>query len=141
MAFVFGSERFGMRNDDVYRCHVCLRIPTADDYGSLNLAAAVQLIAYEWREALGGFDASAPVEPPHQARADDLPADGQAIAGMLDHWHEALVAVGYLDPRVPRKLMPRLHQLVNRAQPTTAEVHILRGVARAVLQAASRSTR
>ena len=141
MAFVFGSERFGMRNDDVYRCHVCLRIPTADDYGSLNLAAAVQLIAYEWREALGGFDASAPVEPPHQARADDRPADGQAIAGMLDHWHEALVAVGYLDPRVPRKLMPRLHQLVNRAQPTTAEVHILRGVARAVLQVASRSTR
>ncbi len=44
-----------MRNEDVYRCHVALSIPTAPDYGSLNLAAAVQLIAYEWRQALGGF--------------------------------------------------------------------------------------
>ena len=43
MAFLFGCERFGMANDDVYRCHVALSIPTAPDYGSLNLAAAVQL--------------------------------------------------------------------------------------------------
>ena len=55
VAFVFGSERFGMRNEDVYRCHACLSIPTDPSYGSLNLAQAVQLIAYEWRQALGGF--------------------------------------------------------------------------------------
>jgi tRNA/rRNA methyltransferase len=54
VAFLFGSERFGMRNEDVYRSHACLSIPTAPDYGSLNIAAAVQLIAYDWREALGG---------------------------------------------------------------------------------------
>ena len=59
VAFVFGSERFGLSNDDVYRCHACLSIPTHPDYGSLNLAQAVQLIAYDWREALGGFE----VEP------------------------------------------------------------------------------
>jgi tRNA/rRNA methyltransferase len=52
IAFIFGSERFGMSNDDVYRCHVCLSIPTAPGYGSLNLAQAVQLIAYEWRQTL-----------------------------------------------------------------------------------------
>jgi tRNA/rRNA methyltransferase len=50
-----GSERFGMTNDDVYRCQVCLSIPTHPDYGSLNLAQAVQLIAYDWRQAQGGF--------------------------------------------------------------------------------------
>ena len=50
-----GGERFGMANDDVYRCHACLSIPTAPGYGSLNLAQAVQLIAYDWRCALGGF--------------------------------------------------------------------------------------
>ena len=55
VAFVFGSERFGMANDDVYRCHACISIPTHPDYGSLNLAQAIQLIAYEWRQALGGF--------------------------------------------------------------------------------------
>ncbi len=46
VAFLFGSERFGMRNEDVYRCHVALSIPTNPAFGSLNLAAAVQLIAY-----------------------------------------------------------------------------------------------
>ena len=55
VAFLFGSERYGMRNEDVYRCHAALRIPVSPDYGSLNLAAAIQVIAYEWRMALGGF--------------------------------------------------------------------------------------
>ena len=48
-----------MGNDDVYRCHACLTIPTDPRYGSLNLAQAVQLIAYDWRQALGGFAAPA----------------------------------------------------------------------------------
>ncbi|NML86435.1 TrmH family RNA methyltransferase, partial [Polaromonas sp.] len=52
VAFLFGSERFGMQNEDVYRCHVALSIPTDPKFGSLNLGAAVQLIAYDWREAL-----------------------------------------------------------------------------------------
>ena len=51
VAFLFGSERFGMSNEDVYRCHACLSIPTDPAYGSLNLAQAVQLIAYDWRQA------------------------------------------------------------------------------------------
>jgi tRNA/rRNA methyltransferase len=55
VAFLFGSERFGMANEDVYRCHACLSIPTNPAFGSLNLGAAIQVIAYEWRQALGGF--------------------------------------------------------------------------------------
>ena len=55
VGFLFGSERFGMMNDDVYRCHAALTIPTDPRYGSLNLASAIQVIAYEWRMALGGF--------------------------------------------------------------------------------------
>ena len=51
VGFVFGSERYGMSNEDVYRCHVALTIPTNPAYGSLNLAAAMQVIAYEWRVA------------------------------------------------------------------------------------------
>ena len=54
VAFLFGSERFGMRNEDVYRCHAALSIPTNPSFGSLNLGAAIQVIAYEWRLALGG---------------------------------------------------------------------------------------
>ena len=129
VAFLFGSERYGMRNEDVYRCHVALTIPTAPDYGSLNLAAAVQLVAYEWRQALGGF-AVEPAVPASQ------PADAQAVAGMLEHWERALVDIGFLDPAAPKKLMPRLNRLFNRAQPTPEEIHILRGVAKAMEQAA-----
>ena len=125
VAFVFGPERTGMANDDVYRCHACLSIPAHPDYGSLNLAQAVQVIAYEWRQALGGFD----VQP---RTADTTLADGRAVAGVLAHWQGTLQRIGFLDPAAPKKLMPRLQQLLNRAQLTTEEVHILRGMARAV---------
>jgi tRNA/rRNA methyltransferase len=134
VAFLFGSERFGMRNEDVYRCHVALSIPTDPQFGSLNLAAAVQLIAYDWRQALGGFGA-APAELPRPV------ADAQSLAGMLQHLEQALVAVDFLDPAAPKKLMPRLNQLFNRAAPSDEEIHILRGVAKAMLQAAKRAKR
>jgi tRNA/rRNA methyltransferase len=125
VAFVFGSERFGMSNDEVYRCHAAVSIPTHPDYGSLNLAQAVQLIAYDWRQALGGFE----VAP--RASGDAL-ADGAAVQGLLDHWQRVLVGIGFLDPAAPKKLMPRLNQLLNRARLTPEEVHILRGIARTI---------
>ncbi|WP_298923165.1 RNA methyltransferase [uncultured Ramlibacter sp.] len=131
VAFLFGSERFGMRNEDVYRCHVALSIPTNPGFGSLNLGAALQLVAYEWRMALGGYAVQA-------AAPEAVPADAQALAGMLEHWERALVDIEYLDPAVPKKLMPRLNQLFNRAQPTVEEIHILRGVAKAMSQAAKK---
>ncbi len=125
VAFVFGPERTGLANEDVYRCHACLSIPAHPGYGSLNLAQAVQVIAYEWRQALGGYD----VQP--RSAAPKL-ADGSAIEGVLQHWQQTLQEIGFLDPAAPKKLMPRLQQLLNRAQLTTEEVHILRGIARAV---------
>ena len=106
----------------------------ACDLGSLNLAAAVQLIAYDWRQALGGF-ALPPTTPQRPA------ADAAAVAGMLGHLEQALVAVDFLDPAAPKKLMPRLNALFNRAQPTPEEIHILRGVAKAMLQTAERAKR
>lgn len=125
VAFVFGPERTGLANEDVWRCHACISIPTAPDYGSLNLAQAVQLVAYDWRQALGGF----PVVP---RTPDATLADAAAVQGLLDHWQQVLVHIAFLDPAAPKKLMPRLNQLLNRAQLTAEEVHILRGIARAV---------
>ena len=132
VAFLFGSERFGMRNEDVYRCHAALQIPTNPDFGSLNLGAAVQVIAYEWRQALAGYATQSMAMAPRAA-------DAQELAGLLAHWEQALTAIGYLDPAAPKKLMPRLNQLFNRAHVTQDEVHILRGVAKAMLLAASRA--
>ncbi len=125
VAFVFGSERFGMSNAGVYRCHACLSIPTDARYGSLNLAQAVQLIAYEWRMALGGFEVEARTAPAELA-------DMRAVQGAVEHWQRALVQLGFLDPAAPKKLLPRMQQLLNRAQLTQEEVHILRGIARAI---------
>ena len=136
MAFLFGSERFGMRNEDVYRCHVALSIPANPAFGSLNLGAALQVIAYEWRQALGGFSVQ-----PGAAQVQTAAADAQQVAGMLAHWELALTAIDYFDPLAPRKLMPRLNHLFNRAAVTAEEIHILRGVAKAMLQTAERAKR
>ncbi len=125
VAFLFGSERYGMSNEDVYRAHAVLSIPTHPDYGSLNLAQAVQLLAYDWRQALGGYEVAA-------RTADPRLADARAVQGLLAHLEGSLVHLGYLDPAAPKKLMPRLNQLFNRAGLTQEEVHILRGIARAI---------
>jgi tRNA/rRNA methyltransferase len=128
VALVFGGERFGLSNDAVYACHVCVSIPTHPEYGSLNLAQAVQLLAYDWRQALGGF-------PVVERTRAPVEADAAAVQGLLAHWREMLVEIGFLDPATPRKLMPRLQQLLNRARVTAEEVHILRGIARQVQKA------
>jgi len=127
IGLLFGCERFGMANEDVYRCDVALSIPSNPQFGSLNLGSAIQLIAYEWRQALGGFPVVEHTPRPERA-------DMQQVAGMLGHWEQALAHVGFLDPAAPKKLMPRLNQMFNRAQLTQEEIHILRGVAKAMLQ-------
>ena len=66
-------------------------------------------------------------------------ASGAAVAGALDHWQQVLEQIGFLDPASPKRLMPRLQQLINRAQPTADELHILRGIARAVAQAQAKA--
>lgn len=128
LGLVFGSERYGMRNEEVYRCHACLSIPTNPDYGSLNIAAAAQVLAYEWRMALGGFGQGATSAPP----STEQRAYAAEVEGMLAHWEQALIHVGYLDPEAPKKLMPRLQQLFHRATLRQEEIHILRGIARAM---------
>ena len=56
------------------------------------------------------------------------------VQATLAHWERALVAIGFLDPQAPKKLMPRLNQLVNRAELADEEINILRGIARAIEQ-------
>lgn len=136
VGFLFGCERHGMSNADVYRCHVALSIPTSPGYGSLNLAAAVQLIAYDWRQALAARGAGWAAPARGAALARDV-ADAWQVGQMLEHWEQALMEIGFLDPAAPRKLMPRLRQLFNRARPSREEIHILRGIARAMQDAAA----
>ena len=135
VGFLFGSERFGMRNEDVYRCHACLSIPSNPQFGSLNIGAALQVVAYDWRLALGGFVDAPPLPQPNAKLAD-----AAQVSGMLTHLEQALVALEFLDPAAPKKLMARLNALFNRAELTQEEIHILRGIAKSILQQAAKPT-
>ena len=136
VAFVFGSERYGLSNDDVLRCQARCRIETSEVYASLNLAQAVQLVAYECRHAAlasKAFVDSSPLAP--------TPSSSPALASheereaLIDHCEQALIAIGYLDPDAPKKLMPRLRRLFARARLESEEVQWLRGIAKAMLRA------
>jgi tRNA/rRNA methyltransferase len=127
VAFVFGTERSGLTNDEVALCQASCAIPADPQHGSLNLAQAVQVVAYEMRLALHA-------EPPSSRFASEPPAGVEALEGMYAHLEQALVALGYLDPEVPRKLLFRVRRLLSRAQPTASEIDILRGIYAAILK-------
>lgn len=152
VAFVFGPERTGLSNADVQRCHLCCYIPASPVYGSLNLAQAVQVVAYECRRALLAIgdraEGAAPRRDHTQAapRARDPDATVEQTEAMFEHLTRGLEAIGYLDPQEPKHLMARLRALLLRARPSAVEVDILRGIAAAMvlprrLRAGRKSTR
>ncbi len=127
IAFVFGPERSGLLNDDVERCQACCAIAADPEHGSLNLAQAVQVTAYECRRALAGAEALAP-----SRFADEPPADLHAVEKFYVHLEQALVAVGFLDREQPGHLMARLRRVFNRAGLTQTELDVLRGICAAI---------
>jgi tRNA/rRNA methyltransferase len=127
-ALVFGNERYGLPNEIVEKCNVLINIPANPDYSSLNLAQAVQVLAYECRLAASG-DAIPASAVGFQGEAAGI----AQIDGMYAHLEQALVAIDFLDPDNPKKLMPRLKRLFSRTQLETEEVNILRGIAKQIL--------
>lgn len=119
-AFVFGTEMSGLSNDELARCTAVATIPANPAFSSLNLAAAVQVAAYEARVAAHGDEVwSAP---------RFAPATHEAIQGLVEHAERTFVAMRFLHPEMPRRLMPRLRRLFARAGLEREEVNILRGV-------------
>jgi len=137
IAFVFGNERYGLPNDVVLRCSAVTHIPANPVYASLNLAQAVQLIAYEMRLALleALEAAGAPSDDAGNIGYAGDPATAEQIEAMFGHLQAGLAAIGFLDPANPRKLMPRLRRLLARAGLEREEVNILRGIAKRMLLA------
>jgi len=137
-AFVFGTERTGLSNEDVRRCHRICRIESDEARGSLNLAQAVQVAAYEMRRAILASRGAVPPAPPRRdagiagPREEDPPAGIEQTEAMFDHLERGLLAIGALDPQAPRNLMARLRRLLLRAVPTAVEVDIVRGIAAAM---------
>jgi tRNA (cytidine32/uridine32-2'-O)-methyltransferase len=125
VAVLFGREQSGLTNEELHRCHLHIQIPTNEEYSSLNIAAAVQVIAYELRMAsLGGA--------PTTEEWDFEWANAEQMESFYEHLEKVLVAIEFLNPEVPRQLMTRLRRLFYRARPDVMEMNILRGILGAV---------
>ncbi|MDL2284816.1 RNA methyltransferase [Oxalobacter sp. OttesenSCG-928-P03] len=131
-ALVFGSEKFGLPNEIVEKCHAMISIPANPAYASLNLAQAVQILAYECRMALP--QETLPDQNVESAGFEDEPATVAQIEGMLNHLEEALAAIRFLNEDHPQKLMSRLRRLFSRTQLEVEEINILRGISKRILK-------
>ncbi len=135
VALLFGQERTGLRNEELDRCHYMTSIAANPAYPSLNIAAAVQILAYEIYCAHRTAAAPGTGAPP--AGAAVTAADLQRLYA---HLERVLIGVGFLDPANPRLLMRRLTRLFNRAQLDANEYNILRGILTAVEQTRGRQS-
>lgn len=120
VAIVFGTERSGLSNEQMDLCNALVYIPANPDYSSLNLASAVQLIAYELHFALGDFQP--PQEPEFPA------ASGADMELFYEHLKQVMVSTGFMNPDNPRQLERKLRRLFNRAHVDVNELGILRGI-------------
>ncbi|MGM0521138.1 MAG: tRNA (cytosine(32)/uridine(32)-2'-O)-methyltransferase TrmJ [Pseudomonadota bacterium] len=136
IALVFGREDSGLTNAELQRCHAHIHIPTNADFSSLNLAAAVQVIAYECRLA---WLESASATTPATEESDSELASHADLERYFAHLERTLVAVDFHDPDKPRQLMARLRRLYLRARPEQMELNILRGILSATEKKITRS--
>jgi len=120
VALVFGNETSGLSNEELARCQRFVTIPSNPAYGSLNLAAAVQVACYELAVAASAFAA-----PP--ARDLDAASVGD-VEGLFAHLESAAVSSGFLDPEKPGRFMQRMRRLFARARLERQEVKLLRGL-------------
>ncbi len=123
VALLFGRERVGLTNDELQKCHYHVAIPANPEYSSLNLAMAVQILAYEARVAwLDSLHAS---EVQHAESPYPLVDD---LERFYLHLEKVLLQTGFIRKAHPGQVMNKLRRLFARARPETQELNILRGI-------------
>lgn len=121
VALVFGNERSGLDNEELSVCHAMIRIPSVEEFSSLNLSQAVQLMAWELRMAMLG-------EVPEPPEAHETPASADEMERFFDHLFETLHAIDFHKGRSAKTIEQRLRRLFHRAMPDSRELRILHGV-------------
>jgi len=121
-ALVFGRERTGLSNEEVDRCTRILRIPCNPDFSSLNLGAAVQVVAYEVAVALDSVSLN------QLEKDEEETVDSSAMQHFYDHLQRVMIATGFLDAENPRHLMRRIRRYFEKNRPNQTELNILRGI-------------
>jgi len=125
IAFVFGTERTGLTNEEIDLCQRMMTIPSENSYNSLNISAAIQVVSYELHKA----HKQALELPLIQANeASDELATGEMREGFYDHFQEILFQTEFLDPAEPKNIMKKIRHLFQRRDLTTQEIHLLRGI-------------
>jgi tRNA (cytidine32/uridine32-2'-O)-methyltransferase len=124
IGILFGPERAGLSNEALQHCDYHIAIPTHPDYPSLNLSQAVQILCYEIYCYAIELQTSLPL-PTNNHNFDK--ATQEEMGGLLAHFEETAVKLGFMDPEHPKKLLPRLRRLFSKSQLEKDEVNILRG--------------
>jgi len=124
IALVFGRERTGLTNEELDHCNTLVHIPMAFDFLSLNIAMAIQVLAYECATAVR---LATPTQPT-AADPEDALANAEALEGFYTHLEQSMIDARFLDPENPRLLMRRMRRLFGRASVTVSEMNILRGM-------------
>lgn len=150
VALVFGRESTGLTNEELTRCNAHLHIPSNPEYSSLNLVAAVQVVAYEMRLAAlelssnglnvdgqSDFDVNTAENSPQRWGVpwDQSLASQEELEGFFEHLEETLVNIDFMDPKNPKHLMPRLRRVFLRSALDKTEVNIFRGILKMVNKA------
>ena len=135
VAFVFGTERSGLTNEEVMLCQGSAAIAADPESPSLNLAQAVQLTAYEMHMALLAGEGHEGGLYDWQSRfGHEAPATNEAVEGFFAHWEKAMIACGVHDPELPKFLMPITRRLFGRSGLTQTEIDLLRGICAAIIR-------
>ena len=139
VALVFGREDRGLSNEELQRCHYHVNIPANEEYGVLNVASAIQIIAYEVRMALMVLSGNAEKANTRKhaqseemeiatVRWDERMATSRELEYFYEHLEETLVSLDFHNRENPRQLMTRFRRLYNRCRPDHMEINILRGM-------------
>jgi TrmH family RNA methyltransferase len=124
-AIIFGREHSGLTNEELDQCNYLVQIPTNPKFSSLNIAAAVQVLAYEVYCTYNKIDDKSDLDA---AIAPEPIANNQSMQRFYEHLKQTITDLGYFDPNKPKLLLRRLHRMCNRLQPSDSELQILRGI-------------
>lgn len=125
VALVFGRERTGLDNHELQLCHAAVHIPSDPEFSSLNLAAAVQVLAYETRMALLGAEEA---KPANAADPVEPPASHAELEGFFSQLSDTLAAIDFHKGRTPESAERKLRRIFLRADMNVREVRLMRGV-------------
>jgi tRNA/rRNA methyltransferase len=119
VALLFGTEMSGLTNEEMGKAQLGVNIPANPDFSSLNIAAAVQVMAYELSEAV-------------QSHTPSMPelhlASHEQMEGLYAHLEKTLFEIGFFTTQNPVRLMQRLRRLYARTRLEDEEINILRGI-------------